>query len=106
MYPYTYQVAYRVHLLQPFETAELSKESHIKGIMEKHPLGSCDLLLSHLGEAALCYHMQHWVWALLSDLWWGATLRGAILAYIKRVANLKTFSITDLVLSIVEKIDS
>jgi len=40
---YIYQVAYRVHLLQPFETAELSKESHIKG------------------EAALCYHLQHWV---------------------------------------------
>ena len=87
---YIYQVAYRVHLLQPFETSELPKESHIKGIMEKHPLISCELLLSHLGEAALCYHLQHWVRALLSDLWWGATLRGAILVYTKGVANLKT----------------
>ena len=58
--------------------------------MEKHPQNSCELLWSHLGEAALCYHLQHWVWALLSDLWWGATLRGAILVYTKGVANLKT----------------
>ena len=74
------QVADCFYLLQPSQATELPKESHTQGTYRMDGITYCRFCVSYsnqlwqyvqpfnapfLGEATLCHHMQHWIWAFL-----------------------------------------